>query len=227
MSYQKLLLEYSQTLTNFEKTFDETGGKRLRWEKDEAMGNSKFRWTGTKVRYAHVVNRSLQMNLDKNVSVWAKTHGSKCNEIESKQRELWVAQIKRNTRSGTSYLDSQGNSTLKIIKPQMYKQSILSPNQLSVVATPFSTASDFSIYRRPYDPTEHRDAVADNRRRGKQLPKRPSSRDSEWSQSSSAFGHSYSSPSLFESYTPKRRASEVPKVLSRESLLEGRRYSAR
>ena len=226
MSYQKLLLEYSQTLSNFEKTFDETGGKRLRWEKDEAMGNSKFRWTGTKVRYAHVVNRNLQMNLDKNVTVWAKTHGSKCNEIESKQRELWVAQIKRNTRSGTSYLDSQGKATLKIIKPQMYKQSNLSPNQLSVVATPFSTASDFSIYRRPYDPTEQQDAIADNKRTEKQIPKWPSSRNSEWSQSSE-FGCSDSPQSVLESYSSKRRASEVPKGLNREPLLERRRFSAR
>ena len=226
MSYQKLLLEYSQTLANFERTFDETGGKRLRWEKDEAMGNSKFRWTGTKVRYAHVVNRNLQMNLDKNVSVWAKTHGSTCNEIESKQRELWVAQIKRNTRSGTSYLDSQGKPTLKIVKPLIYKQNLISPNQLSVAATPFSRASDFSIYRRPYDPTETELAFADQTRTEKHAPKQASSRNSESSRSS--YTYSDTSSSVFESCSPNRRLSEVPISFTKEPLLEKRRrYSAR
>ena len=226
MSYQKLLLEYSQTLANFEKAFDETGGKRLRWEKDEAMGNSKFRWTGTKVRYAHVVNRSLQMNLDKNVSVWAKTHGSKCNEIESKQRELWIAQIKRNTRAGTSYLDSEGKPTLKILKPLVYKQHILSPNQLSIVATPFSTASDFSIYRRPFDPTEQKAAVLNKKVNEKHTPKPSPSRNSE---SSSSLESSFSDSSLpaFEHCSPKRRASEVLLNLKREPLLEKRRFSTR
>jgi len=225
MSYQKLLLEYSQTLANFEKAFDETGGKRLRWEKDEAMGNSKFRWTGTKVRYAHVVNRSLQMNLDKNVSVWAKTHGSKCNEIESKQRELWVAQIKRNTRAGTSYLDSEGKPTLKIFKPLVHKQQI-SPNQLSIVATPFSTASDFSIYRRPYDPTEQKAAVLNKKVSEKHTPKPSPSRNSE---SSGSLESSFSDSLLpaSEHYSPMRRASEVLLNLKTEPLLEKRRLSTR
>ena len=190
------------------------------------MGNSKFRWTGTKVRYAHVVNRNLQMNLDKNVTVWAKTHGSKCNEIESKQRELWVAQIKRNTRSGTSYLDSQGKATLKIVKPLTYKQSILSPNQLNVVATPFSTASDFSIYRRPYDPTEQGPGIPDaTTRQEKSPPKQTPLRYSELSQSH--YADSESPSTVFDSYSPKRRASEVPITRNREALLEKRRYSAR
>lgn len=226
MSYQKLLLEYSQTLANFEKTFDETGGKRLRWEKDEAMGNSKFRWTGTKVRYAHVVNRSLQMNLDKNVSVWAKTHGSTCNEIESRQRELWVAQIKRNTRTGTSYLDSHGKPTLKIVRPFIYKQSVISPNQLSVAATPFSRASDFSIYRRPYDPTEHDVAANDKKETAQQKTSQLHSRQAGTSQSSRSLLQTNPSP-VFESYTPSRRASDAPIGFAKEPLLERRRYSAR
>lgn len=229
MSYQKLLLEYSQTLANFEKTFDETGGKRLRWEKDEAMGNSKFRWTGTKVRYAHVVNRNLQMKLDKNVSVWAKTHGSTCNEIESRQRELWVAQIKRNTRSGTSYLDSKGKPTLKIVKPLIYKQNTLSPSQLSVAATPFSTASDFSIYRRPYDPTENSAPIKDNNEAQKKISMQDPSRYAGSSNSvRSLVQTDYSdSSSVFQSYTPSRRASDAPPGFAKQPLLERRRYSAR
>ena len=232
MSYQKLLLEYAQTLSNFEKSLDETGGKRLRWEKDEAMGNSKFRWTGTKVRYAHVVNRSLQMNLDKNVSVWAKTHGSMCNEIESKQRELWVAQIKRNNHAGTSYLDRQGKPTLKIVKPMIYKQSITSPQQLNAAATPFSTASDFSIYRRPYDPNEREvqtDSVpmlpnVDKPHTKQSSRSRLSSRTSTVMDSSA---YSESSQAFERDTTVRRASASMHYDMMKEPLLARRRYSAR
>ncbi len=158
MSYQKLLLEYAQTLGDNDKS-NEGGRRRLRWEKDEAMGNSKFRWTGTKVRYAHVVNRSLQMKLHKNVSVWAKTHGSKCNEIEAKQREVWKAQVKRNTRIGSSYLDKSDKQTPKISEPVYHntRRTRNTPSQIRSTATPFSTASDFSIYKKPFDPLERKD----------------------------------------------------------------------
>ena len=153
MSYQKLLLEYAQTLASIDKSV-EGGRRRLRWEKDEAMGNSKFRWTGTKVRYAHVVNRSLQMNLDKNVSVWAKTHGSTCNEIEAKQRDVWTAQKKRNSLAGSTYLDRQGMAAPKITVPLFYKRE--NTPRMSCNATPYSTASDYAIYRRPLEPTVQR-----------------------------------------------------------------------
>ena len=216
MSYQKLLLEYAQTLSNFEKAFDETGGKRLRWEKDEAMGNSKFRWTGTKVRYAHVVNRNLQMNLDKNVSVWAKTHGSKCNEIESKQREFWVAQSKRNDRVGTSYLDTRGNPTLKIFEPLVFKRRVTSPQHLSATATPFSTASDFSIYRRPYDPTEHK--MLKQEKSAARKYRVQSSRSTKSSVSDSSFGNA--------ALLQPRGASAKTLGATKEPLLSRRRYSS-
>eukprot|EP00794_Sanderia_malayensis_P009237 gene9237-10211_t len=163
MSYQKLLLEYAQTHGENDRP-SECGRRRLRWEKDEAMGNSKFRWTGTKVRYAHVVNRNLQMKLHKNVSVWAKTHGSKCNEIEAKQREVWNAQLKRNTRIGSSYSTSiagwEGEKrTPKIsepLYPECSRRATATISRSRLGSTPFSTAGDFSIYKKPFEPTEQR-----------------------------------------------------------------------
>ncbi len=149
MSYQRLLQDYAQTLGP--KGSEEGGRRRLRWEKDEAMGNSKFRWTGTKVRYAHVVNRSLQMKLQKNVTVWARTHGSKCNEIEAKQREVWSAQIKRNSCIGSTYLEKQENTPK--ITAKLYTRGT-NPSQIGTIGTPFSLASDFSIYRKPFEPVD-------------------------------------------------------------------------
>ena len=160
MSYQRLLLEYAKPSKWEEKTVS-SSEKRLCWERDKAIGNSKFKRTGTKVRHAHIVNRNLQMSFDRDVSVWARTHGSKCNEIESKQHEVWQAQCKRsakyqNIRSAdTSSRRTRDSFSSSASLPMLNGKSRM--KRISYSDPPFSTVTDFSVYRKLYDPLDKND----------------------------------------------------------------------
>ena len=69
--------------------------KRLRWLKDEAYGNSKYKSTEFNVRRSHISNRKLQMTLEKDILSFAKHHGNSCDVVERKQRQLYEEQLKR------------------------------------------------------------------------------------------------------------------------------------
>ena len=108
-AYQRLLTEYArpEDVTRFDKRRRVTrvspstkvslhqSEKRLRWLKDEAYGNSKYKSTEFNVRRSHISNRKLQMTLEKDVLSFAKHHGNSCDVVERKQRQLYEEQLKR------------------------------------------------------------------------------------------------------------------------------------
>lgn len=69
--------------------------RRLRWLKDEAFGNSKYKSTEFNVRRSHISNRKLQMCLEKDVVCYAKFHGTNCDAVERRQNQLYEEQQKR------------------------------------------------------------------------------------------------------------------------------------
>lgn len=107
-AYRRSLTQYARLSVSRDDRYFTTisSEKRLRWLKDEAFGNSKYKSTEFNVRRSHISNRKLQTGLKKEVVSYAKFHGSNCDEIARKQEKLLRNQQRTQSIVGTSYLRS-------------------------------------------------------------------------------------------------------------------------
>lgn len=178
-SYQRVLLEYAKPGNYYHNRNMNQDERRLRWWKMEAYGNSTHKSTEFNLRRSHIMNRKLQLNLEKDVLFFTKVHGIRCTDIERKQKKLWGDQQHRETSIGKSYLDdvdsnsnrgrrsitSSGpvtikrNNTVMKISPDKCDMSLLNNHTYHISpgnnssSLPYSEPSDFTIQRHYYDPS--------------------------------------------------------------------------
>ena len=183
MNYPKLLLDYAKSASRWDDYQVSVAEKRLRWLKDEAFGNSAYKTTEFNIRRSHIGNRNLQLQLEKDVTCFAKWHGVNCKQIELNQKRLYKDQIQRDKIKGSRCLDvstpricekfgglksqmsvkiaDKTSSILKEELPQIsqgvdHSRSHKSKRipTTSTTETPYTEATDFAVYRHYFDPLE-------------------------------------------------------------------------
>ena len=145
-NYQKILYDYACPTWRWEDPNNKTSDKKLRWFKDEAFANSKFKHTYFNTRRAFIQNRSLDTNLERNISYLSKYHGCKCALLDHDQ----VAVEKK-------------FQTLRRQKESIRRQKLLvdgmmgssrNGSKLKKLRTPAPDSTKYYIHRHYHDPEQ-------------------------------------------------------------------------